>query len=202
MSEGLTGPGTGPGAPSSQARRAEETAALLRLAATGDETAFARLYDATSSTVYGVVVRLTRSPEMAAEVVQEVYLMAWQQSDRFDPARGTVQAWLCTLAHRRAVDRIRQSQRERVRDEQYEFRNAATPSDATWGEVEQSLDSEDVRAGLEALSPIQREAVCLVYYGGCTHRQVAERLSVPLGTAKARIRDGLNNLRSALGGQR
>jgi RNA polymerase sigma factor (sigma-70 family) len=116
--------------------------------------------------------------------------------------RGTVLAWLCTMAHRRAVDRIRQSQRERVRDEQYELRQAGPPSDETWGEVEQSLDTEEVRTGLGSLSELQREAVCLVYYRGYSHRQVAEHLAVPLGTAKARIRDGLNNLRSALGVQR
>ncbi|WP_344122566.1 sigma-70 family RNA polymerase sigma factor [Kocuria aegyptia] len=179
--------------------RAEEQAALLRRAAGGDEDAFAELYDATSATVHGLVLRLLRAPELAAEVVQEVYLMAWQQAERFDAGRGTVLAWLCTMARRRAVDRIRHDQRERDRDQQYEVRQAETPSDSTWHEVEQSLDSGEVRAQLGALSPLQREAVCLVYYRGYSHRQVAEHLDVPLGTAKARIRDGLNNLRSALG---
>ncbi|WP_424347704.1 sigma-70 family RNA polymerase sigma factor [Kocuria sp. CH-021] len=187
------------GAPVPAPGRAEEQAELLRRAAGGDEDAFARLYDATSGTVHGLVLRLVRSPELAAEVVQEVYLMAWQQAGRFDAARGTALAWLCTMAHRRGVDRIRQHQRDRDRDQQYESRRAETPSDSTWSEVEQSLDSEEVRARLGELSPLQREAVCLVYYRGCSHRQVAEHLAVPLGTAKARIRDGLNNLRSALG---
>lgn len=200
MSDGQSGRGRTPGASPGPADRGE-AAELLRRSAGGDEAAFAGLYDATSSTVYGVVVRLTRSPELAAEVVQEVYLMAWEQAGRFDPARGTALAWLCTLAHRRAVDRIRQNQRERLRDEQYEARQAQTPSDSTWGEVELTLETEEVRAGLSALSPIQREAVCLVYYRGYSHREVAEHLALPLGTAKARIRDGLKNLRTALGVQ-
>ncbi|WP_298587753.1 ECF RNA polymerase sigma factor SigK [uncultured Kocuria sp.] len=199
MSEGPTGRSGGAGTPAPAPGRSEEQAELLRRVVDGDEDAFARLYDATSATVHGLVVRLVRSPELAAEVVQEVYLMAWQQAERFDAGRGTALAWLCTMAHRRAVDRIRQNQRDRDRDQQYELRQAETPSDSTWSEVEQSLDSGEVRAELGALSPIQREAVCLVYYRGYSHRQVAEHLDVPLGTAKARIRDGLNNLRSALG---
>ncbi|MFI7481125.1 ECF RNA polymerase sigma factor SigK [Kocuria sp. M1R5S2] len=200
MSDGMTGRETGTS--DEPARSAERLAELLRRSAAGDEAAFAAFYDATSSTVYGLVVRLARSPELAAEVAQEVYLMAWQQSGRFDPERGTALAWLCTMAHRRAVDRIRQSQRERVRDEQYEARQGLTPADETWSEVEQSLDSQEVRAGLERLTELQREAVRLVYYRGYSHRQVAEHLAVPLGTAKARIRDGLNGLRTALGVQR
>ncbi|MCC5784870.1 RNA polymerase subunit sigma [Kocuria sp. WN036] len=199
MSTGPTGRSGRAGAPVPAPGRTEQQVELLRRVAGGDEDAFAELYDATSSTVHGLVLRLLRSPELAAEVVQEVYLMAWQQAERFDAGRGTVLAWLCTMAHRRAVDRIRQSQRERDRDQQYEVRRAETPSDSTWSEVEQSLDSEEVRAELGGLSPLQREAVCLVYYRGYSHRQVAEHLDVPLGTAKARIRDGLTNLRSALG---
>lgn len=202
MSEGPTGRSRGPGARPRSSAGTDDHAELLRRSAGGDEAAFAQLYDATCTKLFGLVVRLTRSPDLAAEVVQEVYLMAWQQAERFDPQRGTVLAWLCTMAHRRAVDRIRQSQRERVRDEQYELRQAGPSADATWGEVEQSLETEEVRTGLGALSEIQREAVCLVYYRGYTHRQVAEHLAVPLGTAKARIRDGLNNLRTALGVQR
>ncbi|MDM7990671.1 sigma-70 family RNA polymerase sigma factor [Arthrobacter sp. zg-Y877] len=176
-------------------------AALLRRCGEGDEASFAALYDATSSKVYGLAVRVTRSPEIAAEVVQEVYLMAWQQSARFDASRGTVLGWLCTLAHRRAVDRVRQVARERDREQTYEDQRAETPTDQTWQEVEQSMNTHEVRNGLGSLTPLQREAVAMAYYQGYTHQEVAVRLDVPLGTAKARIRDGLKNLRSALGGQ-
>ena len=125
--------------------------------------------------------------------------MAWQQSARFDPARGTVLGWLCTLAHRRAVDRIRQIARERDREQTFENRRMGTPADETWQEVEQTLDTEEVQAGLEALTPLQRQAVSLAYYQGCTYQEVARRLGIPVGTAKARIRDGLHRLRTALG---
>jgi len=192
-----------PGAPSRAAvTEGPDLAELLRRSGKGDEAAFAQVYDLTSAKVYGLAVRVARSPELAAEVVQEVYLMAWQQCARFDPQRGTVLAWLCTLAHRRAVDRVRQVQRERDREQQYEIGRAGIPADETWQGVEQAMETQEVRAGLEALTPIQREAVSLAYYEGCSHREVAERLEVPLGTAKARIRDGLSSLRTALGVRR
>ncbi|MCQ1947629.1 ECF RNA polymerase sigma factor SigK [Arthrobacter sp. zg-Y1116] len=174
---------------------------LVRRCGEGDETSFAALYDATSAKVYGLAVRVTRSPEIAAEVVQEVYLMAWQQSARFDPARGTVLGWLCTLAHRRAVDRVRQVAREREREQTYEDQRTGTPVDQTWQEVEQGMKTHEVQNGLSTLTPLQREAVALAYYQGFTYQEVALRLDIPLGTAKARIRDGLKKLRSALGGQ-
>lgn len=176
-----------------------DLADLLRRGADGEEAAFAAVYDATSATVYGVTLRVVRSPEIAAEVLQEVYLMAWQQSARFDPARGSVLGWLCTLAHRRAVDRIRQVARERDREQTFENRRAGTPADVTWQEIEKALDTQEVQAAMDTLTPLQREAVLLAYYQGCTYQEVARRLEIPVGTAKARIRDGLHRLRTALG---
>lgn len=181
--------------------RGEDLAELLRRSAQGDEAAFAAFYDATASRIYGLTRRVTRSPEIAAEVVQEVYLMAWQQAARFDPSRGSVAAWLSTLAHRRAVDRIRQVVQERGREQVYESRGTGAPMDATWQEVEQDMDTRDVRTGLGALTPLQREAITLAYYNGCTYQEVAQRLDIPLGTAKARIRDGLKRLGATLGAQ-
>ncbi|GGG58398.1 RNA polymerase sigma factor SigK [Kocuria dechangensis] len=196
----MTEPGTGTGREGRAAVDEQpDLGALLRRSGAGDEAAFAQVYDLTAAKVYGLAVRVTRSPEIAAEVVQEVYLMAWQQSARFDPERGTVLAWLCTLAHRRSVDRVRQVQRERDREQQYGSVRAEIPADETWQGVERVMETQEVRAGLDALTPIQREAVSLAYYEGCSHREVAQRLDVPLGTAKARIRDGLSSLRTALG---
>ncbi len=127
--------------------------------------------------------------------------MAWQQAARFDPSRGSVVAWLSTLAHRRAVDRIRQVVQERGREQVYENRRVGAPMDATWQEVEQAMDTRDVRTGLGALTPLQREAITLAYYDGYTYQEVAQRLEIPLGTAKARIRDGLKRLGATLGAQ-
>lgn len=127
--------------------------------------------------------------------------MAWQQAARFDPSRGSVVAWLSTLAHRRAVDRIRQVVQERGREQVYENRRVGAPMDATWQEVEQAMDTRDVRTGLGDLTPLQREAITLAYYDGYTYQEVAQRLEIPLGTAKARIRDGLKRLGATLGAQ-
>ncbi|WP_146362698.1 sigma-70 family RNA polymerase sigma factor [Arthrobacter yangruifuii] len=198
----MTDSGSGPAEPSEAVHedRAAGLAELVRRSGDGDEAAFAALYDATAAKVYGVALRVVRSPEIAAEVVQEVYLMAWQQSARFDTTRGSVLGWLCTLAHRRAVDRVRQVARERDREQNYEDQRNGTPVDQTWQEVEQGMKTNEVRAGLGALTPLQREAVAMAYYQGFTYQEVAARLEIPLGTAKARIRDGLNRLRSALGG--
>lgn len=178
-----------------------DLAALMRRSAGGDEAAFAEVYDATSPRVYGLAVRVTRSPEVAAEVVQEVYFMAWEQSGQFLPDRGSVVGWLCTMAHRRAVDRVRQTVSERDREQAYQDQQPQPAGDQTWEEVEQSMAVQEVRNGLGSLTPLQREAVALAYYDGFTHQEVARKLDIPLGTAKARIRDGLRNLRSALGGQ-
>ncbi|KAD3515061.1 sigma-70 family RNA polymerase sigma factor [Arthrobacter yangruifuii] len=198
----MTDSGSGP-AESSEAVHEDPAAGLaelVRRSGNGDEAGFAALYDATAAKVYGVALRVVRSPEIAAEVVQEVYLMAWQQSARFDTTRGSVLGWLCTLAHRRAVDRVRQVARERDREQNYEDQRSGTPVDQTWQEVEQGMKTNEVRTGLGALTPLQREAVAMAYYQGFTYQEVAARLEIPLGTAKARIRDGLNRLRSALGG--
>ena len=165
MTDSGTGQGDPHGAPADTL--GNDLAELVRRSEHGDEAAFAALYDATSSKVYGLAVRVTRSPELAAEVVQEVYLMAWEQAARFTPSRGTVLGWLCTMAHRRAVDRVRQVVRERDREQTYENRRTASPSDHTWQEVEQTMDVQEVRAGLSTLTPLQREAVNLSPLGNC-----------------------------------
>lgn len=175
-------------------------ARLVLGSARGDEAAFAQLYDHTISVVSGIVLRILRSRDLAAETVQEIYLMAWQQADRFDPERGTVQSWLCTIAHRRAVEKVRAAARSRSREDRYGAGvGSAELHDLTWEDVEKTLDRTDVQSGLAGLSDLQRQALTLVYFRGMSHRELAEALDIPLGTAKSRIRDGLTNLRTALG---
>lgn len=182
-----------------RARQAAELADLLRLAARGDADAFARVYDATSARTYGVIWRVLRSADHAAEVTQEVYTEVWRQAARFEESKGSVTAWITTMAHRRAVDRVRSVTSEVARDEHYARADPGREVDDVWERVSQRYDSERVRKGLESLTPIQREALTLAYFGGLTQSQVAERLKVPLGTVKTRVRDGLISLRSVLG---
>lgn len=177
----------------------ERLGELVQRAARGHEDAFAELYDLTSTRIYGVVLRVLRSPDHAAEVTQEVYVEIWRQSARYAPDKGSVIGWMTTMAHRRAVDRVRSVSSDVARDEKYALKSADREVDVVWDGVEQKLDVERVRKGLASLTAIQREALSLAYFGGYTQSQVAALLKLPLGTVKTRIRDGLIGLRDALG---
>lgn len=172
---------------------------LLEASSRGDEDAFAALYDHTSRRVYGLVLRVLRDPSQAQEVTQEVYAEAWRTSDRFDSARGSVLAWMSTMAHRRAVDRVRAAKAQTDRDAVYHRQTRPVEHDQTAETAHRNLDADRVRAALHDLTAGQREAIELAYFCGCTHSEVAVRLNLPLGTAKTRIRDGLTRLRSTLG---
>ncbi len=175
----------------------DASVALVRAAA-GDPGAYEVVYRATSPHVFGLVTHLLRDPARAEEVTQDVFVEGWRLAGRFDPHRGTARAWMLTLAHRRAVDRIRSEQRSRDRELRDARRVAVAPAGPDEIVADQ-LDGERVRAALGSLSDVQREAVELAYYGGLAHREVAEHLDLPLGTVKSRIRDGLIRLRSELG---
>jgi len=172
---------------------------LLARSARGDEQAFAKLYDLTSSRIYGMVLRVVRDAAQSAEVTQDVYLEVWRQAARFDPAKGGVLPYLLMIAHRRAVDRVRSAQAAAVRDDRYATLAEERPYDAVAEQAQTSLEAQRVRRVLDGLTDAQREAISLAYFGGYTHSEVAELLKLPLGTVKTRIRDGLIRLRDALG---
>lgn len=178
-----------------------DLAGLLTASAQGDQDAFATLYDRTSGRIHGLVVRVLRDHAQAEEVTQEVFLQVWRTAGSFDPARGSAQAWLLTLAHRRAVDRVRSAQSQSDRDLAYESRHDRPAPDPTAEEAEGRLQGQLVRSAVQQLGPPHQEALELAYFEGLTHREVSERLGVPLGTAKTRIRDGLRKLRHQMGGQ-
>jgi RNA polymerase sigma-70 factor, ECF subfamily len=178
---------------------AREPHELLAAAARGDEQAFAAFYDRTSPRVYGMVLRVVRDPAQAAEVTQDVYLQVWREAARYDPELGSVLTWLLTIAHRRAVDRVRSARSASQRDDRYAAVQAERPYDEVSERVHAGLEAQRVRNALHDLTETQREAISLAYFGGYTHREVAALLDLPLGTAKTRIRDGLIRLRDALG---
>lgn len=175
-------------------------AELLRRSARGESDAFAELYDATSGLIYGLVLRVVRDHAQAAEVTQDCYLQIWQNAARFDSAKGSVRGWMSTIAHRRAVDRVRSAQSATDRDEAYGLREPRQTSDIGDVVVDR-MEADRVRRALHSLTTTQREAIELAYFGGYTHTEVAGLLGVPLGTAKTRLRDGLIRLRDFFGGE-
>ncbi len=174
-------------------------AELLRRASRGDESAFAEWYDATSARAFGLAVRVLRDRAQAEEVTQESYLDCWRHAARFDPAKGSALAWLLTIVHRKAVDRVRSAEAAGRRDVAYGHREQVVPHDETAEAATSSLEATRVRVALADLTTKQREAVELAFLGGYTHTEVATMLDLPIGTAKTRIRDGLIRLRDALG---
>jgi RNA polymerase sigma-70 factor (ECF subfamily) len=172
---------------------------LLVAAGGGDRAAFGALYDRTSARVFGLVRRLVVDPAQAEEVTQDVYLEIWQTAPRFDRDRGSAISWMFTLAHRRAVDRVRSAQSARDRDLRVGVRDLDVPVDTVAESAEVRIEHERAHEALAGLSELQRECVALAYYGGLTQSEIAERLGVPLGTVKTRLRDGMIRLRHLLG---
>jgi RNA polymerase sigma-70 factor (ECF subfamily) len=173
--------------------------ALLERVAQGDKAAFAALYDQTAPRVLGLIKRLLKDHSQSEEVTQEVFLEIWQTATRFDRNKGGASSWMLTMAHRRAVDRVRASQSSRDRDTKIGIRDFETEYDSVTEQVEIRIEHERVDRALSRLTELQRQAVTLAYYGGYTHSEVSQMLHVPIGTVKTRLRDGMIRLRDELG---
>ena len=172
---------------------------LVERTAAGDRGAFAGMYDQLAPLVYGIVLRVVRDAAMAQEVTQDVFLSVWCTAAKFDRTRGSARAWVATIAHRRAVDVVRSEQAARDRVERVAPAMFLREFDEVAETVVGRAGDDEVRLALRSLTDLQRRAVELAYYQGLTHREVAELLDVPLGTAKTRIRDGLRRLARELG---
>lgn len=172
---------------------------LLRRVAQHDAGAFAAFYDATRSRVFGMVARVLRDRGYSEETTQDVYLQVWRTAESYDPASGSALAWVLTLAHRRAVDRVRSEQAATQRDARYGAASVERDTDHVTDTVISEEERQRVTACLEGLTDVQREAIELAYYQGMTYAQVAERLAANLATVKSRMRDGLRALRNCLG---
>ncbi|MFD3544272.1 ECF RNA polymerase sigma factor SigK [Streptomyces sp. NPDC058655] len=167
--------------------------------ARGDEDSFGALYDVVAGPVFGIAVKVLRDRAQSEEVAQEVMIEVWRQAPRYRPDKGSVMTWVMTIAHRRAVDRVRSAQAAAARDQDSAAREHRRPYDEVSEQVEVRLESEQVRRCVRGLTELQRQAVTLAYYGGLTYREVAETLDTPLPTIKTRLRDGLIRLRDCMG---
>lgn len=179
---------------------AGDTAAdLLLLVAQRDQRAFAELYDLLSPRVFALILRVLVNRAQSEEVLQEVFLEVWQSADRFAPNKGQGRSWILTIAHRRAVDRVRSSQASTERDTRIGIRDLEGASDVVSEAVEARAEGERVVVALGELPEPQREALILAYYGGYSQSEISALVGAPLGTIKTRMRDGLARLRRELG---
>jgi RNA polymerase sigma factor (sigma-70 family) len=170
--------------------------AIVALVARADQSALSELYDRFGRVAYGVAVRILRDEKLAEDAVQEGFLAAWRNADRFMPERAKASTWLLTLVHRRAVDLVRRENRRRAESLPDDADYAASDSaeDDAWLRFER----ERVQDALRKLPDQQREALELAYYGGFTQSELAERLGQPVGTIKSRMFTGLARLRELL----
>ena len=171
---------------------------LLQHAADGVQVAIAALFDRHQGSMYGLALSITRDPATAQDVVQDAFLGVWRNASRFDVTRASARSWMLAIAHHRAIDAVRK------RRPVAELGGADAPLPAAlvapdiWGEVAQRLDADLVRAALQQLAPVQREAIELAYFGGLSQQEIAEKTAAPLGTVKSRVRLGLLALRTEL----
>ena len=171
---------------------------LLRQVAGRDVDAFSAFYDQTRSRVFGLVTRVLRDPGYSEETTQDIYLQVWRNAEKYDPSAGSPMAWLMTLAHRRAVDRVRSEQAASTRESRYGAANAEPPSDHVADTVIRGDERHQVAECLGSLTDTQRECIQLAYYDGLTYVQVSERLSANLATIKSLMRDAIRGLRRCL----
>lgn len=185
-----------------QSRPERDDTVLLRRIAAGDGEALTELFDRHSPVVLGLLVRIVGSSAgraEAEEVLQEVFLQAWMQADRYDEERATPRGWLLMLARSRALDRLRRREAQRRReDEAAEEGARAAVVPLGTARLEAVERRSRIGAALGLLSPEQRHCIELAFFEGLTHTQIAERLQAPLGTIKSRILLGMNKLRQAL----
>ena len=190
-----------------------ETPALIARIAAGDRDAFSRFYDLLSPVAYGLINRVLRDPEAAAEVLQDVFWQVWREAAQYDPGRGSPEAWVVMRAKTRAIDRLR-SMRRRDRtfvapvDESVAYRAGRAAGEGSGyqdrpGEnpAVAAEDRELVQTALAQLPEPQRRVIELAFFEGLTQSEIAARLGEPLGTVKTRARLGLERLRGALRGE-
>lgn len=168
----------------------------------GDEQALGQFYDATIGRVYGLALRITRNPQAAEEVAEDVYWQVWRQALRFDAARGHAIGWLLTITRSRALDSLRRGDEAQPHPE---------PESLLAGEASKEGDPQDLleavqrdhqlHAALATLDALPRQLLALAFFRGLTHEEIATHCALPLGTVKSQIRRALAALKRVLSPQ-
>lgn len=175
---------------------------LLCRIAKQDANALAELYELTVSRVYAVVMRVLRHSADAEEVISDVYLQVWEKANRFESERGTVMAWMNTMAWSRAVDKLRKTRREFIQSAMHPDELDGTYIECEELSAEQIAESwssgKAIQNALQGLSEIQQKVLRLAYTQDLSHQDIASRLDLPLGTVKSHCRRGLAALREVL----
>lgn len=171
-----------------------DDAAIPELVATGDRLALETAYRRHAQTVLGAAMTVTRSREIAEDVVQEVFVRLWNRPERFDPQRGSLRTFLAIDARGRALDLVRSLQARRDREDREATLSSSETRPGIEEEVMQTTLSDQIRRILGQLRPAERDPIALAYFGGHSYREVARLLGVPEGTVKSRIRAGLERL--------
>jgi RNA polymerase sigma-70 factor, ECF subfamily len=172
--------------------------ALLRRIARGDRQAFAEFYDHTNTRVYGLVIRVLRDAGYSEETTQEIYIEVWRTASEYKSAKGSPLAWLLTMAHRRAIDRVRTEQAGSRRESRYGAATVETAIDVVADSALAGDERRRVTDCLGGLTDVQRQCIEMAYYNGLTYVEVSQRLATNLSTIKSRIRDALRGLRNCL----
>ena len=165
---------------------------LLRRLARGDEESLGALYDRHADGLLGLALKLLRERQEAEDAVHDLFVEVWQRAGEYDPRRGSVRTWIAMRLRSRCLDRLRRAKVRR--DKTPEPVVTAAPPEA----IERAVDEPRVRAALATLGEPQREVVLLSYFGGLSSAEIAERLAIPIGTVKSRLRAALATLRSTL----
>jgi RNA polymerase sigma-70 factor (ECF subfamily) len=170
---------------------------LLALIGRGDREAFARLYDRYGAAAYSLAVRIVRDRDLAADVVQNLFLAVWTGATQFDPARGQPSTWIMTMTHHKAVDMVRREERRRTEPLDVageEAAGGASVEEQAW----RGVARENVRAAMARLPDPHREVIELAYFAGYSQSELADRLALPLGTVKSRTFAAMRALKDAL----
>lgn len=176
--------------------RDQELAARLQR---GDVQAVEGLFNRFGGLAYGLAYRMLSDAAAAEDVVQEAFLLVWRNARTFDASRGSLRSWLLTIVRHKAVDRLRRARARPQSSLETVDRPVVGPD--LWQAVSSDLTREDVRQAFAELPEAQRQTIELAYFGGYTHTEIAERMKVPLGTVKGRMRIGLEKMRSFLQGR-